>query len=78
MVFGTKLEKASSLKSQDKRRISLLNSDFKMLEDLDAGRFRKVSPNVYLLSSMLEVLIEEFNMVFPELGMQSMLLVSQS
>ena len=44
MVFGTKPKKAGSLKPQDKRRINLLNSDFKMLEDLDAGRFRKVSP----------------------------------
>ena len=44
MVFGTKPKKASSLKPQDKRRLSLLNSDFKLLEDLDAGRFRSISP----------------------------------
>ena len=44
MVFGTKPKKANSLKPQDKRRISLLNSDFKILEDLDARRYRKISP----------------------------------
>ena len=43
MVFGTKPKKANSLKPGDKRRISLLNSDFKMIEDLDARRFRKIS-----------------------------------
>ena len=36
MVFGTKPKKSKSLKPCDKRRINLLNSDFKMLEDLDA------------------------------------------
>ena len=43
MVFGTKPKKANSLKPGDKRRISLLNSDFKILEGLDARRFRKIS-----------------------------------
>ena len=44
MVFGTKPKKAKSLKPSDKRRINLLNSDFKLLEDLDARRFRKLTP----------------------------------
>ena len=43
MVFGTKPKKANSLKPGDKRRISLLNPDFKILEGLDARRFRKIS-----------------------------------
>ena len=43
MVFGTKPKKVNSLKPGDKRRISLLNSDFKILEGLDAKRFRKIS-----------------------------------
>ena len=43
MVFGTKPKKANSLKPSDKRRISLLNSDFKLIEDLSARRFRKIS-----------------------------------
>ena len=42
MVFGTKPKKAKSLKPGDKRRISLLNADFKTLEGLDARRFRKI------------------------------------
>jgi hypothetical protein len=45
MVFRTRPKKASSLKSSDKRRICLLNSDFKLIEDLDARRFRKISSN---------------------------------
>ena len=43
MVFGTKPKKVNCLKPGDKRRISLLNSDFKILEGLDAKRFRKIS-----------------------------------
>ena len=43
MVFGTKPKKANSIKPGDKRRISLLNADFKILEGLDAKRFRKIS-----------------------------------
>ena len=50
MVFGTKPKKANSLKPSDKRRISLLNSDFKLIEDLSARRFRKISS--YCLSSV--------------------------
>ena len=43
MVFGTKPKKAQSLKPKDKRRISLLNSDFKIVEGLDGKRFRKIT-----------------------------------
>ena len=43
MVFGSKPKKLSSLKASDKRRISLLNADFKMITGLDARRFKKVA-----------------------------------
>ena len=43
MVFGTKPKKANSIKPGDKRRISLLNSDFKLVEGLEARRFRKIT-----------------------------------
>ena len=41
MVFGSKPKKPKSLKPQDKRRISLLNSDFKTASGLDARRIKK-------------------------------------
>ena len=41
MVFGAKPKKPNSLKPQDKRRISLLNSDFKIASGLDAMRLKK-------------------------------------
>ena len=41
MVFGSKPKKPNSLKPQDKRRISLLNSDFKVASGLDARRIKK-------------------------------------
>ena len=43
MVFGTKPKKAKSLKPSDKRKISLLNADFKLVTGIDARRFRKVA-----------------------------------
>ena len=43
MVFGAKPKKPSSLKPRDKRRLSLLNCDFKLVEGLEAGRFKKIS-----------------------------------
>ena len=49
MVFGTKPKKLSSIKARDKRRISLLNSDFKLMTGLEAARFRKTF--TYTLSS---------------------------
>ena len=39
MVFGSKPKKLNSLKPSDKRRISLLNSDFKIATGLEAKRF---------------------------------------
>ena len=39
MVFGSKPKKLSSIKAKDKRRISLLNSDFKLVAGLEAERF---------------------------------------
>ena len=40
MVFGSKPKKLNSLKPSDKRRISLLNSDFKIITGLEAARFK--------------------------------------
>ena len=42
MVFGTKPKKPNSILPQDKRRISLLNSDFKIASGLEAGRLKKM------------------------------------
>ena len=39
MVFGSKPKKPNSIKPGDKRRISLLNSDFKVVTGLEAKRF---------------------------------------
>ena len=41
MVFGSKPKKPNSLRPQDKRRISLLNSDFKTASGLEARRLKK-------------------------------------
>ena len=41
MVFGSKPKKLSSLKPSDKRRISLLNADFKIITGVEASRFKK-------------------------------------
>ena len=40
MVFGSKPKKPNSLLPQDKRRISLLNSDFKVASGLDADKMK--------------------------------------
>ena len=40
MVFGSKPKKANSTKPSDKRRISLLNCDFKTMSGLEARRFK--------------------------------------
>ena len=42
MVFGTKPKKSNSILPKDKRRISLLNSDFKTASGLEAGRLKKM------------------------------------
>ena len=39
MVFGSKPKKPQSIKPGDKRRISLLNSDFKIITGLEAQMF---------------------------------------
>lgn len=41
MVFGSKPKKPSNIKPQDNRRISLLNSDFKVASGLEARRLKK-------------------------------------
>ena len=43
MVFGAKPKKPGSLLPKDKRRISLLNSDFKIATGLEASHFKKVA-----------------------------------
>ena len=43
MVFGAKPKKPHSLKPSDKRRKSLLNSDFKTITGIEARRFKKVA-----------------------------------
>ena len=50
MVFGSKPKKPNSVKPGDKRRISLLNSDFKVSTGLEADRFGKTA--TYSLSSV--------------------------
>ena len=40
MVFGCKPKKPNSLRPADKRRISLLNADFKLASGLEADRFK--------------------------------------
>ena len=43
MVFGSKPKKPNSIKPGDKRRISLLNSDFKVMTGLEGDRFGKTA-----------------------------------
>ena len=43
MVFGSKPKKPNSIIPSDKRRISLLNADFKTLTGIDANRLKKVA-----------------------------------
>ena len=43
MVFGSKPKKASSKKPGDKRRISLLNCDFKTISGIESSRFKKTA-----------------------------------
>ena len=45
MVFGTKPKKAASIQPKDKRKISLLNSDFKTATGILAKRLKLVSTN---------------------------------
>ena len=41
MIFTSKPGKTSSLKPEDKRRISLLNSDFKVISGIERGRYQQ-------------------------------------
>ena len=45
MVFGAKPKKLKSIKPKDKRKISLLNVDFKVMTGIHARRLRKVMPH---------------------------------
>ena len=56
MVFGAKPKKPHSLKPGDKRRISLLNCDFKLIEGVEDNKFSKIitkclSPLQYVAGS---------------------------
>ena len=42
MVFGAKQKKLQSLKPKDKRKLSLLNVDFKTITGIEARRHRKI------------------------------------
>ena len=43
MVFGSKPKKPHSKKPEDKRKISILISDFKLITGLEAKRFKKLA-----------------------------------
>ena len=43
MVLGSKPKKAKSIRPGDKRRISLLNADFKVISGLESRRFGKTA-----------------------------------
>ena len=43
MMFGNKPKKGKSIKASDKRRLSLLNSDFKVITGLENNRFKKTA-----------------------------------
>ena len=43
MVFGNKPKKPNSKKPSDKRKLSLLNSDFKVATGIDSNRFKRVA-----------------------------------
>jgi hypothetical protein len=53
MVFGNKPKKMASIKAEDKRRISLLNSDFKLATGVDAKRFKKTFTHTLSPSQMV-------------------------
>ena len=46
MVFGCKPKKVKSINPKDKRRISLLNCDFKIIEGIEAKRFRRLGNRI--------------------------------
>ena len=69
MLFTTKTGKACSLKPGDKRRLSMLNSDFKIITGLDAT---KSSAIPCVLSNWQQEMIEEFLLEFALPGMMFM------
>ena len=50
MVFGSKPKKPNSTKPSDKRKISLLNADFKITTGITNSRFKKVNVATHTLS----------------------------
>ena len=69
MVFGSKPKKLNSLKPSDKRRISLLNSDFKIATGFEAKRFGSTA--THSLTPLLLVMIVAFTMASTWLEMLS-------
>ena len=43
MVFGAKPKKTGSFLPQDKRKLSLLNTDFKLITAIEANRFKQLT-----------------------------------
>ena len=52
MVFGAKPKKLLSTKPSDKRKISLLNADFKLVTSIEAKRFKEVSTHTLSTSQL--------------------------
>jgi hypothetical protein len=69
MVFGNKPKKPNSVKPGDKRKISLLNSDFKATTGIDNNRFKKLVTHTHV--NWLHVMIEGYTMVSTQPGMPS-------
>ena len=46
MIFSTKPKKPHSIKPEDKRRLSILNNDFKLYEGLISRIFRKINGRI--------------------------------
>ena len=78
MVFGSKPKKLNSLKPGDKRRISLLNSDFKIVTGIEGKRFGDTELTLFLLASWLLEMIVEFITALILLEMQSSMWENQS
>ena len=75
MVFGTKPKKSKSLKPSDKRKISLLNADFKLLLELMLKGLRKLPLTPFHLASWQLVTIVASTMVLTRQEMPSRLQV---
>jgi hypothetical protein len=57
MVFGSKPKKPNSILPQDKRRISLLNSDFKIASGLEARNIKKMLTHTH--SPLQQVAVDD-------------------